>query len=677
MSDTFIQRAKSSDSCDQYNTFIRCSLESLSYILRLYGTGLNSQVETAIYYKISKILLDETLSYEMARDYCVKGIQICHRAGPELISNKFQLQYLNIQIQMRSNKEEREVLAYVNEVIDEIPNLKEFTIIKIFFKYVKFIKFNVSNGTELIRRLKELLLEFSEFINKSNVLFYQIIMFDLVQLKIINRVALDEITDNLSQLESLQNTYDTPVQFKGIRMLLNSNLTLSINDYCQIKTSLKSLNHFLKNIDSWQSVITMKLFPGFIIDFKWVTYEDFTVQSFMILGISNMIKTDKSSAIKIFQKCQSMINTKLNSGQLKAKNLESVLFTQMKYQYLLCMIDFHLIVIDLMNGEYPNIEEEANVNFEKYPNFDKLLKEFESSSVDQYKRITFNEFFCMTSLLKGLIYQYHGKYEQSMEEYFKITNYIGSIDTIQANELKDLIGLPNFMCHGLKSQMYCISLINLLPMIVSKFNKLKKAQMNMDEYDTGYDEIMKDFESNLKIKQMIYDNLSKLNDLNKGRDWLMYLIISVLEIVSNDSNGDDCQQFIKFLRIILQTHEEEDIDVSAMDVTMDILVTPTPSSPTYNTDPPSEIHGECSLDNIRHIKKLLDLFPSIKSMLFFILGEFNYMDSTLRYSIQDHTNDRILNYSQCIRYSKGASKLGDLAESRIDTIKRRNPNLFG
>lgn len=655
VSDAFLKRAKNSvKSSDQYNTFVKCSLDCLFNVIKLYGNCLNGQIESTIYYKISNLIFQESVSYDLAREYCVKGIQICKRNGPQLINIKFQLQYLNIQIQMRSNANEMEVISYLNEVINEIPDLDEFIVIKILFKFTKITKFDI-NGVlnSRMKKMEELLKEFEPQLNEENFKFYEIIVFNIIQMKLTNNSPVSEIKSMVNKLDKIK--FNQPIQFKGIRLLIDINVILQLNDYSKIKHSLKELNSFLKTFaNGWEDSIIIKLMSGFSIEFKWISYEEYSIQSFLILGISNMIKDDDSSS-KIFNKCKKLINEKLEANLSSNKlTLNEVSLKGLKLNLQLYLIDFYLIIIDLMKNEYPEIKEDGEIDFSKYDDFNKLIERFQSNTLNQYELFAFDDFKYLIIFLNGMIYQNHNQLDKSILNYRMILSTInGKPQSIKKNQIKDLLGLPNYLTNQ-KNQIISISLINILPMIEKKVNEFKLEQTRIDELDDEYSEIMKKFEINLKMKQMVLNKLDDLIKEMKDQDCLIYMTILNLKIALNTVNNYQEEEIINLFKSVVDETDEK-------------LITPIPSSPNAPID-----------NTIENTKRTISLIPIFKSLIYFTIGE-NFKSNTSRYSIQDNVNLKIMNYSKSIEFSKGPRgniKLTNLSNNRISKIKEKNTKLY-
>lgn len=661
VADVFLKKAKMSVmSSDKYNTFIKCSLDCLFNVIKLYGPCLNGQIESTIYYKISSLLFQETVSHDLAREYCVKGIQICKRNGFQLINVKFQLQYLNIQIQMRSNPNEREVISYLNEVIDEIPDLKEFTAIKIFFVFTRITKFEVNRSLlSRARKLEELILEFEPVLNEDNYKLYQIIVFNLIQMKTINNPSLNETKVLLDKMDQLK--YELPIQFKGIKLFININSILQLNDYSKMRNSLKELNSFLKtSSNGWSESIIIKLMHGFSVEFKWISYEEYSIHSFLILGVSNMYKEDDIS-IKIFNKCKKLIKTRLDSNSNSNRlSLNDMSLSKLKLTSQLYLIDFYLIVIDLMNNKYPQMDEINEIDFSNYPDFNDLIKRFQSKSLNQFESITFNDFKYLIVFLKGMIYQRYNQIDKAIDNYSFIVSTINDVPlNIKKNQIKDLIGSPNYLSDQ-TNQILSLSLLNILPMLEKRVNTYKFKQTIIDEFDSKYNEIMKQFEINLKMKQMVLDKLDDMITRVKDRDVLLYFTILNLKIAINNINDEEeVERIIELFKLTIG-------ETSAGEKAIHTLTTPVSSSPMSIGD------------KLHDANETISLIPVMKSMIYFTIGD-NDRSITNRYSIEDNINSKLLNYSRSIELSKGPrgnTKLIDLANNRISKIKERNPKLF-
>ncbi|GME85126.1 unnamed protein product [Ambrosiozyma monospora] len=83
-----------------YNKLIKCSVSCLLIVVERYKATLDAGLEVSVYLKLSQILFNETVSYDLASDYCLKALQLISRTGDTMSNFKLKAQVLNFQIQV-------------------------------------------------------------------------------------------------------------------------------------------------------------------------------------------------------------------------------------------------------------------------------------------------------------------------------------------------------------------------------------------------------------------------------------------------------------------------------------------------------------------------------------------------------------------------------------------------
>lgn len=707
-----VETVKSRSTLNRYNTFIKCALNCLFTIANKFQNLLNAQIEATLYYKISYLLFNETASNDIAIDYCNRGIKLCKRNEPQLIQLKLQLQFLNFQIQLsqsqsqspneihNSNPNPNKIVNYLNEVIGEIPDTDSYNSISIFFNYFKIDWFlNNSTFDEGVFALNKLVKNLESFMNESNIVIYQILLFEKVKLYLSRETThenLNEINETLVKLQrvQLESTFEncTPLQFKSILCLLETIKALTFNLPGELRTNMKRLNELIRetSLNHWESdLIVIKLIDGFNIKVNVFSYEEFVMISFILLGLSNMDKSNEKSQ-KIFAKVLKL----LKDNYLLVDKMSDK--SKIKINDKLARLEF-INRLTLLYSAHGNINANATpTGFNNEFKNGQLI-----GSTNQFSNYhTVPVLLAYSMFISNLSGQINGGNVNSMFEYLKLMSFIKigelpikSSGSDSFNVVQSRIGLPHFPADD---EIYLFSSFNVIANVILKIKELKTVQESMDEFDDGYKQVMNEYTTLLNLKEniismieIIKPNLEEMNKESHGdNDWITYFTINILLYMC----GYRQIEFIQFISRVVKMRSVSRSDnilgsngsIIASSEIGDILSSPRKSNfVEYTQQDPLAKFAFDSLINL----------PILKSILYYINGE--EYQAKFKSAIDENINDKIEQYTLSMRYASQQDKkrestvkikikseepvtnwIGALSGRRILNIMKRNPNMF-
>ncbi|KAG0670306.1 hypothetical protein C6P42_004068, partial [Pichia californica] len=442
-----------SNNLNTYNTLIKASINCLFKVLRNYSSILDAKIQSILYYKVSYILFKETISSDLALDYCLKGIQITKRNEPNLTLLKLKLQYLNFQIQFNSNfsKDSKiSSLNYINNLIkNEIPNHESFNDIKFFFKFIKFKYFSsIHNIDRNIIDLQNLYSQLNLKISKKNYSFNHFILINLIELQILNlNFPIDIIKKNILLLKD-NNDYDykLSIQYKSIIILFNLLISLREYDFNNLNQNIQKIDDFLKLFKSnnnnsstklkWQNKINFNFQNVNIIDsnlfnveFNWLSFKDFSIISYFYCGILYSFKSwnNKNKSNKIFN----FINSLLIESNLFSSNIsfEDLQIMKIKQNFIKILISSYQLLSDFIKDKYPLITNNNNnnnndksslLNLNKYKELSNFIDSYNSNNnLSTIEIIIYNNLIPLIQYIFAMIHQRNSSFIKSLYYYTK------------------------------------------------------------------------------------------------------------------------------------------------------------------------------------------------------------------------------------------------------------------
>lgn len=544
---------------DHYNTLIKASLNCLFKVLRQFSSLLDAKVQSILYYKTAQILFKETISSDLAVDYCTKGIQISKRNEPNLTSLKLKLQYLNFQIQFQSSvsKDSKNLaLNYINNIIEnEIPNDPSYLNVRVFFNFIKFKHFNmiytIQRNISDLNKLCKLLLD---NLTSENYYFLQLLIIHQIQLKLLNNYPIPEIKDDLDKLKKYQEddndfSLKTPIQFEAISILLEVLLSLYESEFNTTKEKIQKIDFFIKNYKtnndkSWSNNLLFtfsldKRKSYFSFELACLSFKEFSLISYLYCGILYTFKSwdNSNKSDKIF----SLIHSALSSEALSLSTItsEGIQNRQLKNNYLKILISFYQLLSDFVKDKYPRIDSnnsnDSSNLLQNYKELYNFLQSYENLRLTSYETTIYNNLLPLVQYVFAMIYQRNGRLYESLYYYLQVRSLCSKSNTkvnslssnsststrfsfeffndpINANFIQSNIGILGTYSQplGLHNELYIISTLNALPIVQSIIELEKHNQAEVSEFDIIYDTYMKRLKNFLKLNETLVSQMNQI-----------------------------------------------------------------------------------------------------------------------------------------------------------------------
>ncbi|OWB60097.1 hypothetical protein B5S29_g965 [[Candida] boidinii] len=392
---------KSEKNLLDYYTLIKSSLNCLFKILTNCNNYLNSELEILIYYKISKLLFDETESLDLASEYINKALSICSRKNLTLMT--FQLELLNFQIQYKTDKKDRKpALNYLNRIINKYKdlNLKNFELLLIFFKFQYFgMTFNPIQCVDTLRQISNEIVKLG--LNQYNIEFYQLCLIyeisqHLLRGSIVEAKSIIKLLKNCQDKFPSNTSSSIPIQFITICELLEFAINIQENDLLSSKEKISKIDSIVKilkskNYSDWYSTTNGKRENGkiiinlmindpyfnnnnnnnngknkqllsFPIEVKWLTPSEFRLTAFLYCGVCYISKSwdGKDRTEKLFDYCRTYIDDELKTENHQLSNIEAETKI-LRLNYISTLLDYYECLANFQKDKWNlNLIKENN-----------------------------------------------------------------------------------------------------------------------------------------------------------------------------------------------------------------------------------------------------------------------------------------------------------------------------
>lgn len=501
----------STDSINNYNMLIKASLNCLFKILRHYSTILDANIQSILYYKTAQILFRETISWNLASDYCTKGIQICKRNEPKLTLLRLKLQYLNFQIKCELTEERNNALSYLNHTINhEIPSISaSYLDVKLFFEFIKFQKFKAQfSAQKNILHLKNILKILDSNLSDQNYAFQKLVLIHLIEYQLSNNSNVGEIIQNVDRLH-VNDTTRIPIQFKAISLLFSTLISLKSCDLNEINNHIQKLDQFINSIKSSKNPWSAKISFTFMInkseyfpfELSWLSFKQFTIVSYFYTSIlysfTSWDKKNKSN--KLFKL--------IESSDLKSKAVSS--FDELQNQvitinYMKIIFSMYQLLSDFIKDKYPEIND-LPISIRN------LINNYEHYS--SHEKIIYNTLIPTLKYILAIVHQRNKEYEKALYYYIEIIQKSSS-----------------------PKQLVLICILNAIPTLQFIIEEEKLKHKEISEFDIVYDSTMLKFSKLLKLKDSLFNNLSTLqNSINITDNILLELTIKTIRYFYSSS----------------------------------------------------------------------------------------------------------------------------------------------
>lgn len=552
-----------------YNTFIKSALNSYFKVLRNYTGILDASIQSSLYYKTAHTLFKESMSLDLASDYCTRGIQICNKNEPTLTLTKLKLLYLHFQIKLQL-KPINEQVGYLNNIIEnEIPGNSSFGILKLFFRFVKFKHFSSLYTVEKNVKEVQLILDGVERFSFANsTTFLQLVLVNLIEYQLMNSQPLSDIEKCLHKLKLIneRSSDHLRIQFTSMHHLLDMYLSLYSMDLKAFQEKSLKCEEFRKTLKERKiqlgSNLQFVLICGdshFVFYSKWMTTLEYfyTTTLYSAVGFSFFSWKNKI-ADTLFKRLSNNAYDKIQiSG--KIETLEDFQHEVVRFNYLKSITLLQKILCDFTNDKYPNADEPLIET-----GLEELVENFNSKRFTGYELLLFSTLIPYIKFILAMVYQRNGHYLKSLYYYSQL---------IQKKPVSkpSVTGMPLMVSFDALS-LY--SVLNSVPILQFLIESEKDINKNLSEFDLNYDQSMKRFSNLLRIKDILKQKIETLSYIPENTDNLyvkasintiQYFYFSNPWIASNTEPFKDSPLLLAILEMIYGYTYKTDPGLSEID----------------------------------------------------------------------------------------------------------------
>lgn len=536
----------STESLSYYNRLIKGSLNCIFVILERYTSVLEPLLEAELCYKACDILLNETVSLNLASDYCLRGIQICTRSG-NFYQLLLKLEIINVRIQyLQDNTTHRKsTLAYLNNLIDQSPcnALKEYLIL------MKFQYFGMTfNDEQRVSNLEDAGDSLEADLSSKTMALYQIIRIYQVEQMLSQLEPIDAVRsvfENLVYQQSSKTDIELPIQIKAMTLILDILISAQNNDFDECKIKIVAIDQFIKQCrkdgTEWGSTDSFQFKLGLTdpsgnefdlpIRISWLTFEEFTCISYFYCGVSYLVKSydGKKRTEMILNHCDKMLLThgrvpttsqNQESKDLRIKYLKLLIASYIRYSKLFDHSDRSSDILDSFVDNY----DRSKFSSQELMVYHRLVPFiFYISATANHDENSFNSAQYYYLRLRKL-YSLKSN-DLSLDKFFSDPMLITFLQSTHG------VGGSMLESQGGKSQFYLLGTINMLVIILGELESIKRNDVHQPAFMDRLSEC-------LEMKKVFLKEI-QLYLGGQDSDIIVKLTVKCLQYISNTNTTVD------------------------------------------------------------------------------------------------------------------------------------------
>ncbi|KAI5964662.1 uncharacterized protein KGF55_001731 [Candida pseudojiufengensis] len=457
---------------NNYNNLIKASIKCLLVLIKKYDNNLYPKLKVSTYYKLAKILFEETQSYDLAQTYINKAISISKKEKytREAFSCEiFLIQiYEKIDLQQAINFISRKIEQYQRDPHNIYGQL--FKLLKI--KYL-FVNESSLAFVQLQRLAKEK--DLNPIIKKVSTIYIAGLL--------IHRgdpsKALDILKD--SDIDEAKETkYSVKCYILIIKLLayMSLNLNRDAKRTCKALQAVYNLNdskrwaHWLPTGEVKFGIqsTNMSEIKFFV---PWLTVREFKILYYLITSVSSMhSKLELSNigfekALKYVNKAEKEITNNIDNSKY---------MTKQSYEQQIIKLKYYKFLIQFYQQWYSFLTNDFKISY---------IKEFMNLN---NKNFTKPEYIIFKNLYSNMYYiigmYYHSKADIQAAKYFymKVRNMTKSTDLQQQPQLQSIqdsliqinSGIGSDLCRptGKFNELYIYSTVQLVVLLNYEINEM-------------------------------------------------------------------------------------------------------------------------------------------------------------------------------------------------------------
>lgn len=533
---------KSQSRLNTYNRYIKSSLNCLITLVTTYKSSLDTSTESKLCYKLAQLLFSETGSFDLALEYCTRGIQICARSG-DLYRTKIRLELLSFEIQYREDRSfgRKSTLKYLNTLFDQVPefspNLRSYLL------FVKYRYFGMNFSEEQrITLLETCINDIAKLVNGENFSLYCLVQLEYVKELLNQHKPIGNIRAAFERLQYKLESDDAlscllPVQIRASVLLLDFIILSQENNLEDSKSKIVIISGFIKKIsqdpsNGWGQNSKFRIDIGLQdlhnhsfrmpLDVSWLTSKEFVALAYFYFGVSYLPKSwdGHNRTEKLLFRCQTILE-KLDQERIGVISPVDMEKNVLSRRLMSLLINSYAILSSMQSGHL----EERDVDNPFNKQIVQFIEDYDGSKFSSQELVVYHKMVPILFYLWALYYQQNGDFNRAKYYYLKVRELHSSIhnelsaeeffsDSMLVTFLQLGSGLSGsmFESKGLKSELYVVCTLNLLSIVLYELFVLRENAVL--QTDSGYKQYIGKLSDSLNLKDLLTKELQNI-DISK------------------------------------------------------------------------------------------------------------------------------------------------------------------
>lgn len=560
---------KSQAHLNAYNKCIKASLNCLITLLTKYTSSLDTLTESKLCYKVAQLLFNETSSFDLALDYCTRGLQICARSG-DLYRTKIKLELLSFDIQYRGDASlgRKSTLRYLNGLVDQI---SEFSpTLKNYLSYVKYRYFGMNFSEEQrIALLETCIDDITETLNGESFALYCLVQMAYIK-ELLNqhkstsdiKVAFERLQYKLQHEGTLSTLL--PIQIKGSILLLDLIISSQESNFESCKDKIIKIGEFIKklrqsNLSEWGPNHTFRVNIGLqdlhkhsfrlSLDANWLTFDEFVALAYFYFGISYISKSwdGHNRTEKLLTRCQAVLEKidEKDCCSISTTDLETKVLSR---RLIALLVNSYKILSYLQSGK----SFKRSVGDLLNKQISQFVQDYDGSKFSSQELVVYHKMVPIIFYLWATYHQQNGDFNQAKYYYLKarelyspicnelsVTKFFSDSMLITFLQLGSGLSGSMFESKGLGSDLYVTCTLNTLSIILYELFVL--GENSVQQTDSDYNRYISHLSYSLSLKDLLIKDLQKFDTIKAGSttdEKLLRYTILCLQYASDET--EDC-----------------------------------------------------------------------------------------------------------------------------------------
>lgn len=483
---------ESKSGLDQYYNLIKASLNCLMTVLDRCQE-LDAESEARICYRTSQILLRETLSYDLASEYCLRGIQSCSRSET-LAPIKARLELLNFQVQYRvdGSKDRKSSLAYMHALITNSQGS-----LHSLYVFAKYRYFGMTySGPQRLMVLTELATACHDDL-------YLLVSVCKIEQLLTQCQPIETVKSAFIDLQYAAQELSVPIQFKAVLLLLDLLISVQEDDFNESKRKITVIDAFVRECaaqgNTWKEKFTITV-EDIPLELSWLTFTEFSLLSYFYCGVSYLVKSwdGKHRSQKLFKHCHDLIS--YDTTAISVKDMEA---SKLRTTYF-----------NLLMSVYESLSQFGDASYEPSDTLKSFVVDYDNGQFSSQELVVHHQLISPIIYIWALSHHKQCNFQLAKYYYLKLRKLNSPIENeLSMSEFFTDAMLTKFLdgmddTDGTRSQLYLISSFNLLSVTLNELHLVKSQ--GLKDSDPGYPDYMDKLSKYLKMKDLLIAEITPL-----------------------------------------------------------------------------------------------------------------------------------------------------------------------